>query len=281
MCNKPIEIYVFIDPICPECWALEPILKKLYLTYGEYFTVRHVISSKLRRLNLAKDHKPSNLAQVWEKTASRSGMSCDGDLWFEDPIATPYAAAIAIKAAELQGKLAGVRFLRKLQETMFLEKQNVSKEGVLVKIADNAGLDVDEFQKDLHSESAVKAFQCDIKISGEMEVDESPTIVFFNNQNIDEEGVKVTGQYDYDVYEQILKDMLQNNLKPKPLPSVEEFMRTYQFVAAKEIAVVYNMSCKEVDKLMKKFMLKQTVECVPVKYGTFWRYVGATHMKEG
>jgi predicted DsbA family dithiol-disulfide isomerase len=44
--KKPVEIYLFIDPICPECWALEPILKKLQIEYGRYFSIKHVLSGK-------------------------------------------------------------------------------------------------------------------------------------------------------------------------------------------------------------------------------------------
>ena len=54
------------------------------------------------------------------------------------------------------------------------------------------GLDVTEFLSDIHSNSAAKAFQCDLKITSEMEVSEIPTLVFFN-ENIEEEGIKITG----------------------------------------------------------------------------------------
>lgn len=271
-CEKPIEIYVFIDPLCPECWALEPTLKKLQMEYDNYLTIRHVMSTKLKALNSVNKDTPSNIAEVWKETASRSGMSCDEDIWFEDPISSPYAASVAIKAAELQSRRAGLKYLRKLQENVFLEKRNISKEEVLIQIAEESGIDVDEFKKDLHSEMASKAFQCDLKISREMEVDKSPTIVFFNEQ-IDEEGLKVTGIYPYEIYVQILSDLLQQNVEPKPLPSIETFMRQYNFVASREIEVVYNLSEQEVEKKMKKLKLKQVVEKVPVKYGTFWRYV--------
>ena len=43
-----------------------------------------------------------------------------------------YNVSIALKAAELQGRRAGIRFLRKLQEMLFLEKQNISNFEVLV-----------------------------------------------------------------------------------------------------------------------------------------------------
>jgi len=52
--KKPIEIYMFIDPLCPECWALEPILKKLQIEYGRYFSIKHVLSGRLADLNLCK-----------------------------------------------------------------------------------------------------------------------------------------------------------------------------------------------------------------------------------
>ncbi|CAG9622835.1 ClpXP adapter SpxH family protein [Sutcliffiella rhizosphaerae] len=270
--NKPIEIYFFIDPLCPECWALEPMLKKLYVQYGQYFTIKHIVTGQLSSLNLAKKHYAASMAQVWERTATRSGMSCDGSLWLENPIASPHIASIAIKAAELQGRRAGIKFLRKLQEVLFLEKQNISNLSVLGDCAQSVGLDMEEFEKDMISESASKALHCDIKITNEMEVSEIPTLVFFN-ENIEEEGIKVSGYHSYEVYVHILQDMLGERPFPKMLPPLEDFLKQFSFVATKEISVVYNLPIGEVEHELKKLQFAQKVEKVPVKYGTFWRYI--------
>jgi predicted DsbA family dithiol-disulfide isomerase len=270
--KKPIEVYMFIDPLCPECWALEPILKKLQIEYGNYFSIKHVLSGRISNLNLSKKKNYEKLAQVWEKTASRSGMSCDGSLWLENPIASPHIVSIAIKAAELQGRRAGIRFLRKLQELLFLEKQNISNFEVLKDCARSLGLDVEEFISDIHSETAAKAFQCDLKITSEMEVQELPTLVFFN-ENAEDEGIKITGSYPYKIYVQILEEMLSESPIQSQPPPLESFMKFFKLVASKEIAVVYNMSISQVEREMKKLLLLQKVEQLPAKYGTFWRYV--------
>ncbi|MBU8877475.1 DsbA family protein [Bacillus sp. FJAT-29790] len=269
--KKPLELYLFVDPLCPECWALEPIIKKLMIEYGRYFSIKHVLSGRLATLNIGKRQNYENMADLWEKTASRSGMSCDGSLWLENPISSPHLASIAIKAAELQGRRAGIRFLRKLQEVLFLEKQNVSSFDVLKECAKSVGLDVAEFISDIHSDSAARAFQCDLKITSEMEVQEIPTLVFFN-ENIEDEGIKIAGYYDYEVYEQILEEMLMEKPARSTPPSVEKFLQCFKFVASKEIAVVYNMTINEVEREMKKLQLKQIVEQIPVKYGMFWKY---------
>lgn len=269
--KKPLELYLFIDPLCPECWAFEPIIKKLLIEYGQYFSIKHVLSGRLATLNNQKKQNYESIASLWEKTASRSGMSCDGSLWFENPISSPHIASIAIKAAELQGRRAGIRFLRKLQEVLFLDKQNVSRFEVLKACAKSVGLDVEEFISDIHSASAAKAFQCDLKITSEMDVHEIPTLVFFN-ENIEEEGIKITGYYPYEVYEQIIEEMLAEKPERSSLPPLETFLKYFNFVASKEIAVVYDMTINEVEREMKKLQLKQIVEQIPVKYGIFWRY---------
>lgn len=263
---------MFIDPLCPECWALEPILKKLIMNYHKYFTIRYLIGGKL---HCCKEHKSNkDLAQSWETVAKKTGMSADGDLWLENPIFSPFAASIAIKAAELQGKQIGIRYLRKLRELLFLDKQNIDKKEILLECAQSIeGLDQNEFEKDLHSESAIKALQYDLKATKEMGVETFPTLVFFND-NIDDEGLLVTGIYDYHVYEKVLEEMLNEKPIPAPLVFLEDFLKNYSFVATKEIAVVYDLSEEEVEKEMKRLVLRQIVERIPVKHGTFWRYIG-------
>ena len=273
----PIEIYTFLDPLCPECWAFEPTLKKLQVEYGQYFRNRYFVAGKIETIlpcrNSKENQKVENLAKVWEKTGSRTGMSCDGDIWFEDPISTPYVASLAIKAAEMQGRQIGLRFLRKLRECLFLDKKNISKEDVLIECAKLAGLDIEEFTKDLHSDGAIKALQCDIKASRELGISSVPTFIFFNDR-IEEEGLKVAGCYPYHVYEQILKEMLGFSPEPNKNMSIESFLRQYNFVATKEVSFVLDLTMEEAEKQLKALLLQQQVERVPVKYGTFWRYKG-------
>lgn len=270
--NKPLEIYIFIDPLCPECWALEPIIKKLIVEYGHCFTIKYIVSSDLKALNGFYKDKFEELAVNWEKTATRTGMSCDGTLWFETPIHSPYLAFIAIKAAELQGRKNGTRFLRKLREVLFLEKQNITDLEVLKECAIHVNLDVDEFLKDIHSNSAAKAFQCDLKITAEMGVVQIPSLVFFN-QNIDDVGLKITGNYPYEIYEEILQELTNQTAQKNKLPSLEFFMSVFKFVATKEIAVVYNLTMEAAEKELKKLQWKNIVQQIPVKHGVFWKYI--------
>lgn len=269
--KKPIEIYVFIDPLCPECWSLEPFIKKLTVEYGRFFTIRPIISGKLTSLHTQSLQKPEDLAKGWEKVASRTGMSCDGDLWLENPINSPWITALAIKAAELQGRKAGMRFLRKVQEQLFLNKENISNEEILISCAKQVSLDVEEFHNDIHSDSAKRALQCDLKLTREMDVEQIPAIVLFNQEEEDE-GIKITGLYPYEIYVQVLQEMLQRKPRPAAKPELESFLEHYGLVGTREISEVYDWSEQKTNCEMKKLMLKQKVEQHPAKYDMFWRY---------
>lgn len=269
--KKPIEIYVFIDPMCPECWSLEPYLKKLSIEYGRLFTLRPIISGASRPLNHDNFDQPKKLREIWERTASRTGMSCDGDLWLENPIHSPITAYLAIKAAELQGIRYGKVFLRKVQESLFLKKMDISKESVLLECAKAAKLDIQEFRNDLHSDSARKALQCDYKLNHEMEIDYMPTMVFFH-KNIEEQGIKISGLYPYEIYVRVLSEMTEHLPIPSQHPSLEDFVQRFGVVGTKEVSVVYNWTLEKAEREMKKLQLKQIVEKIPAKHGTFWQF---------
>jgi len=270
--EKPLEIYMFVDPLCSDCWALEPVIKKLQIKYGHYFSLKYVLSGSLKALNSHKI-KQTERTSI-ESVPSFSDEMCDERPTIQNPISSPFIASIAIKAAELQGRRAGIKYLKKLQEQLFLEKQNITVYDVVIQCAEKIGLDVDEFVNDLHSSSAAKAFQCDLKITNEMNVSEYPTIVIFNN-NIEEEGIKITGYHSINVYIQIMEGMLSESLKPKALPELLDFIKHYQIVTSNEISFVYDWPMSLVEKEMKKLVLKKEVEQIKTENGMVWKRIEA------
>ncbi len=246
--SKPMELYVFLDPLNPECWELQAIIRKLQIEYGQYFSMRFVISTKLFNLNNA------GAAPIIDT----------------DRLSHPVLASVAVKAAELQGKRAGNRFLHKLQEYLLLQAKDVSSYSILLEIAEESQLDKEEFQKDFHSVHTAKAFQCDLHISREMEIDEVPSIVFFN-ECIEDEGVKVSGLYTYDVYQAIMQEMLGNeNLNRQSPPPLDELFLKYSTMATKEVASIYNISEQTAECELKKKVLQQKLERINLPDQTLW-----------
>ncbi|RKQ32632.1 ClpXP adapter SpxH family protein [Oceanobacillus halophilus] len=264
---KPIEMYVFIDPFCPECWYFEPYFKKLSMEYGRFFTIRPIVSSSLNRETLCK---PIKSMDYWKKITRQ--LDTELNEGSEKAISSPWRVSLAIKAAEIQGMKAGRAFLRKIQEYLFLRKDDISKEDILMNIAKEAKLDMEEFSEDLYSATAKKAIQCDLQLTHEMEIEDTPTIVFFNHST-DAQGIKISGLYPYEVYEFILQETLQTIPIPSEKPPLEELLKKYDVVGTKEISIIYDWPISKAEKEMKKLQFKQKVNRMSSKRGTFWKYL--------
>lgn len=247
---KPIELYVFLDPFCKDCWSLQPLLRKLQVEYDHYFTLRIALRTPLTTLNIPYT---SDVQVPNPKTRSSACFP-----------------SIAVKAAEFQGKRSGFRYLSCLLEYSFLKKRDVTSFSVLVEIAARINLDVDEFISDFTSEETLRALQIDLFLGNEMEVDEAPTFVFFNS-NIEDEGLKVSGRYDYPIYEQILEELLGGQLLPDVPPSISSLFNRFDLLTTKEVAEIYHISEKEAERELKKRQLKQQIERIPFQDRILWR----------
>lgn len=269
--QRPIEMYVFINLLCPTSWSLEPYLKKLLLEYGNYITIHPIINSQLRHI---QKEKMSSSVKFGRSNiyVDHKAVICDNDFGNDIPKISPWLPSFAIKAAELQGKNAGRTFLRKVQERFFFLNEDISKENILMDCAIEAKLDLDEFQNDLYSKHAKRAYQGDIELSKEMGVEHTPTVVFFNKYT-DEHGIRLNGLYSYDIYVHILGKILQTKPIPHEKPSLEEFLAHYKMVANKEIAVVFDWSLARTATEMKKLQLKQKARKIPLAHGAYWEYI--------
>lgn len=253
--NKPIELYIFLDPLCSACWDLQPIIRKLQVEYGQYFTIRTVLSTQLPKLNT-----------VWKKPSEAILQDkCD----FTD-LDHPVLPSIAVKAAEFQGKRAALRFFNKIQEHLFLKTKNVTSFSVLQELANEVNIDVYEFTNDFQSKDCVRSFQNDLSITSEMEVTSFPSIVFFN-ENIDDEGIKVSGIYSYEIYVEILREMLYEEPQKQHPPTLEKLFKRFHSLTTSEIACYYNISETQAEREMKKRLLLQQVERLVLQDTVFWQ----------
>lgn len=249
-CTRPIELYVFIDPLCEDCWSLQPLLRKLQLEYDRYFTLRIALRTSLPTMNLLDTRKDEDATACTK--------------------VHPTFSSIAVKAAEFQGKRAGFRFLTKMLEYSFLKSRNISSFSVLVEIAEKVNLDVDEFIRDFSSKNVLRSLQVDLYMAKEMEVDKPATFVFFNG-NIEDEGLKVTGLYSYEVYEQILEELVGMTIIPDIPPTLEDLFRRFDTLTTNEIAEIYNISEKSAERELKKRLLQQHIERITFQDTTLWR----------
>ncbi|MFC7365389.1 MULTISPECIES: DsbA family protein [Bhargavaea] len=243
---KPLELYVFIDPIDADCYGLVPILRRLQVEYEQYFTYRIIMKTCLSP----------------QKTLCQSPQ--------DTHVPHPALPAVAVKAAEFQGKRAGFKYLSRLLDYRFLKGRDVTTPEVLLEIAELIGIDIAEFTQDFRSVNAAKSFQCDLYISREMEVHQAPSFVFFNN-NFEDEGLMVEGIHDYDIYVKVLEELLGEQMEKSVPPSLDELFSKYDSLTTGEIAAIYKVNIRTAERELKKRLLQRRVECMPVRGATLWR----------
>src|SRR6185312_7774677 len=101
--------------------------------------------------------RPLQMAPLWFQVRRVSGMPIDEQIWLEDPPQSSYPACIAFKAAARQGPQYAEGYLRRMREGVMLERRNISRREVLMRIAEelahdtvyHAGFDLEHFRQDL------------------------------------------------------------------------------------------------------------------------------------
>ena len=76
-------------------------------------------------------------------------------------------------------------------------------------------------------------------------------LLSFFHANSDEEGIKIAGTYSYDVYVQLLKELVKCEIEPEPLPPLEVLLEATQFISSKEVAFIYDCSKQEIERELK------------------------------
>lgn len=236
--TKPLEIYHFLDVTQTDGLRLIPVLKKLELEYGHLFRLRTIATIP----------------------CAPSRSACD------------MSPLLILKAIELQGKTFGMRFMRRLRMLHNVEGESAYSRSSLIALAEalsEFGLDLEEFHRDVESNTIQRMLEKETQLVTEWDVRILPTLAFIG----DEEAIKAEGSYEYLIYVSILNELLDQPFEKQAKPPLEQFLRRYETATTSEIAFIYDATEAQIEHELKKLALQQ--KCVSHSYcdGKVWRHL--------
>lgn len=240
--NKKIEIYSFFDPFCKDSWKLKATLRKLQIEYYQFVEIKQILLPTLK---------------VLTKCQAQS-TTCDDNI------------ALAFKAAELQGRKKANLFLNFIQNEI-MPKQDIITKELIMHCAQKAGLDIEVFTNDIRSNHVTSSLKCDQHIANEMDVNVTPTLVFFN-ENYEDEGLKVEGIHAYHIYTYIINELVETPIEKKLPPTLSEYIREQEMVSEHELETVYEWPHNILMNELRKLKLQNIIEDVYYDHDLFWRY---------
>ncbi|GAB2479082.1 hypothetical protein GCM10008929_01140 [Alkalibacterium psychrotolerans] len=164
--NNIIEVFLFVNPLGPNCFETEKLIETFSTERNEKIKLRFVPLLNFKSIgDMMKERNISSLT-------NRNKLYTDS-----------YHASLAFQAASMQGKKKGRNFLMTLQHLVIEEGKEVTKE-LLVHIASLVKLDLDMFEEDLESDLSKKAFNKDQTLAMEMDVTNAPSCVVYSNNDL-------------------------------------------------------------------------------------------------
>ncbi|MFB6216773.1 MAG: DsbA family protein, partial [Candidatus Aenigmatarchaeota archaeon] len=139
------------------------------------------------------------------------------------------------------------------------------KEETLLKLAEEVGLNVEKFKRDLDSEGAREEFQKDRNFARSYGATGFPTFLIEREK----EEVWLRGYHPFRDFQDSL-EQLDPNLKCRKPGSIPEFVKKYNHVATREVQEVFEMERGDALKELKNLEDGGEIKSVEMGNGYFW-----------
>ncbi|TKH45101.1 DsbA family protein [Paenibacillus sp. FSL R10-2782] len=259
---KKITLYYATDPICSHCWALEPVLNRFVLQYGQYFNIQTIMGGLLQSWHGFADQangiqKPADVAHHWREVGEHSRMPIDGSLWTTNPIQSSYPPSRVFKVVQRKHPVHAELLLRKLREAVFVFNHNIAEEQVLKDIVNQIGLDGATLVAEAGEDAAQGWLEEDFALAASLGVRGFPTIIMVNEEK---QGVKIVGARSLQTYVEALQKIVGGPLTAAEVPKLTNIHNGKQHLFAREIEVMYDLVPQDVETFLANNLPQGTYE---------------------
>ena len=175
-----IALFYIHDPMCSWCWAFRPALSAIVTSLPKVITKRSLLGGLAPDSDqpMAEDMR-RYVQNHWRTIQKRvPGTEFNFDFWEKcAPRRATYPACRAVIAARMQGGDYDDPMTLAIQKAYYLQARNPSDNATLIELADEIGLDINQFTSDLSAASTRTQLEAEIKETRQMGVKQFPSMV--------------------------------------------------------------------------------------------------------
>jgi len=184
MSGSPATLYYIHDPMCSWCWGFVPVWEQVQTWLNEQMSdevkIRYVLGG------LAPDSDQPMPADMQASIRSNwlriqqtiACISFNYGFWAVcRPRRSTYPSCRAIIACNMQRPELKHQMLLAIQQAYYLYAKNPSDTSVLIKLAEDIGLDGEVFSSDLNSEACNEQLENELLLTRELGVSSFPSLV--------------------------------------------------------------------------------------------------------
>ena len=171
-------IYVH-DPMCSWCWGFEPTRERLFAAIEGRMPIRRLVGGLAPDSDapMAEEMK-LGLQQTWQRIQQTiPGTEFNFAFWTDcAPRRSTYPSNRAVIAARRQDESCDPRMTQRIQQAYYLEARNPSDNETLIELAEDIGLDVDRFSRELVDETTEQTLRAELQQSRAMGINGFPSL---------------------------------------------------------------------------------------------------------
>lgn len=176
---KAILYYVH-DPMCSWCWGFSHTLNELLNNLPKEIEVQRLLGGlAVDSLTPMPESMQQKIKSYWLRIEDTiPGVRFNFDFWSKcTPRRSTYPACRAVIAARKQGHENDVKMTQAIQRAYYQQARNPSDNTTLIELANEIGLSVSDFEKDLIAEETQERLKQEINQARELYAESYPNLV--------------------------------------------------------------------------------------------------------
>jgi len=183
MNSNPILLYIH-DPMCSWCYGFKPTLNALTNQLKDKIDIKYLLGGLAPDTNeTMPDSMREQIKLNWnriEKTIP--GTNFNYNFWNHcTPKRSTYPSCRALIAAKKQHSNSETEMINAIQQAYYTQARNPSDYSVLYELAEETGLNKQQFKLDIHSTEVNNELQLQISRCRKIGADSLPSLYLLNN----------------------------------------------------------------------------------------------------